>query len=70
MQIDAAGTFAGNFQYYHGLAPAASDSAAENGASGGRVRAPAARCQQIQSGTSRWLIRLDAGLNPDITVAV
>jgi hypothetical protein len=28
------------------------------------------RCQQRESGTFRWLIRLDAGLKPDITVAV
>jgi DNA invertase Pin-like site-specific DNA recombinase len=29
-----------------------------------------ARCGQRESGTFRWLIRLDAGLLPDITVAV
>jgi DNA invertase Pin-like site-specific DNA recombinase len=29
-----------------------------------------ARCRQITSGAYRWLIRLDAGLRPDITVAV
>jgi len=29
-----------------------------------------ARCRQQDSGSFRWLIRLDAGLNPDITVAV
>jgi DNA invertase Pin-like site-specific DNA recombinase len=29
-----------------------------------------ARCRQRDSGASRWLIRIDAGLNPDITVAV
>jgi len=29
-----------------------------------------ARCQQRKSGTFRWLIRVDAGLRPDITVAV
>ena len=29
-----------------------------------------ARCRQIGSGASRWLIRLDAGLVPDITIAV
>jgi len=29
-----------------------------------------ARCRQIHSGAFRWLIRLDAGLSPDITVAV
>ena len=29
-----------------------------------------ARCRQLESGSFRWLIRLDAGLRPDITVAV
>jgi DNA invertase Pin-like site-specific DNA recombinase len=29
-----------------------------------------ARCRQTHSGAFRWLIRLDAGLKPDITVAV
>jgi hypothetical protein len=29
-----------------------------------------ARCRQIASGAFRWLIRLDSGLRPDITVAV
>ena len=29
-----------------------------------------ARCRQSDSGAFRWLIRFDAGLNPDITVAV
>jgi hypothetical protein len=29
-----------------------------------------ARCRQIASGAFRWLIRVDAGLKPDITVAV
>ena len=29
-----------------------------------------ARCRQIESGAFRWLIRVDAGLKPDITVAV
>ena len=29
-----------------------------------------ARCRQRDSGAFRWLIRMDAGLNPDITVAV
>lgn len=29
-----------------------------------------ARCQQREGGSFRWLIRLDAGLKPDITVAV
>jgi DNA invertase Pin-like site-specific DNA recombinase len=29
-----------------------------------------ARCWQRQPGTYRWLIRVDSGLNPDITVAV
>ena len=29
-----------------------------------------ARCRQRDSGAFRWLIRIDAGLNPDITVAV
>ena len=29
-----------------------------------------ARCRQADSGTLRWLVRLDTGLNPDITVAV
>jgi DNA invertase Pin-like site-specific DNA recombinase len=29
-----------------------------------------ARCRQKDSGVFRWLIRLDTGLNPDITVAV
>ena len=29
-----------------------------------------ARCRQIDSGAFRWLIRLDAGLRPDITIAV
>jgi len=29
-----------------------------------------ARCRQIHSGAFRWLVRLDAGLSPDITVAV
>jgi hypothetical protein len=29
-----------------------------------------ARCRQIDSGRFRWLIRLDAGLKPDITVAL
>jgi DNA invertase Pin-like site-specific DNA recombinase len=29
-----------------------------------------ARCQQRESGAFRWLIRVDAGLKPDITVAV
>ncbi len=29
-----------------------------------------ARCRQTHSGAFRWLIRLDAGLSPDITVAV
>lgn len=29
-----------------------------------------ARCRQAASGSFRWLIRLDAGLKPDVTVAV
>jgi DNA invertase Pin-like site-specific DNA recombinase len=29
-----------------------------------------ARCRHLPSGSSRWLIRVDAGLNPDITVAI
>ncbi len=29
-----------------------------------------ARCRQRESGSFRWLVRLDAGLKPDITVAV
>jgi hypothetical protein len=29
-----------------------------------------ARCRQTDSGAFRWLIRVDAGLKPDITVAV
>jgi len=29
-----------------------------------------ARCQQRESGALRWLIRVDAGLRPDITVAI
>jgi DNA invertase Pin-like site-specific DNA recombinase len=29
-----------------------------------------ARCRRIESGQFRWLIRVDAGLKPDITVAV
>jgi len=29
-----------------------------------------ARCRQTASGSHRWLIRLDAGLMPDITVAL
>ena len=29
-----------------------------------------ARCRHTSSGSSRWLIRVDAGLNPDITVAI
>jgi DNA invertase Pin-like site-specific DNA recombinase len=29
-----------------------------------------ARCRQTEAGSFRWLIRLDAGLRPDITVAV
>ncbi len=29
-----------------------------------------ARCRQTESGAFRWLIRVDAGLKPDITVAV
>jgi DNA invertase Pin-like site-specific DNA recombinase len=29
-----------------------------------------ARCRQIASGAFRWLIRVDAGLKPDITIAV
>ena len=29
-----------------------------------------ARCRQRESGLLRWLIRVDSGLNPDITVAV
>ena len=29
-----------------------------------------ARCRQIDSGAFRWVIRVDAGLRPDITVAV
>jgi hypothetical protein len=29
-----------------------------------------ARCRQRESGSARWLIRVDSGLNPDITVAV
>lgn len=29
-----------------------------------------ARCRQTTAGASRWLIRLDAGLQPDITVAI
>jgi DNA invertase Pin-like site-specific DNA recombinase len=29
-----------------------------------------ARCRQTEAGAFRWLIRLDAGLKPDITVAV
>ncbi len=29
-----------------------------------------ARCRQKESGSLRWLIRVDSGLNPDITVAV
>jgi hypothetical protein len=29
-----------------------------------------ARCRQTDSGAFRWLIRVDVGLNPDITVAV
>ncbi len=29
-----------------------------------------ARCRQTEAGVFRWLIRFDAGLNPDITVAV
>jgi DNA invertase Pin-like site-specific DNA recombinase len=29
-----------------------------------------ARCRQTQSGAFRWLIRVDAGLRPDITLAV
>ena len=29
-----------------------------------------ARCRQRESGSSRWLIRFDAGLKPDLTVAV
>jgi DNA invertase Pin-like site-specific DNA recombinase len=29
-----------------------------------------ARCRRIESGAFRWLIRVDAGLTPDITVAV
>ena len=28
------------------------------------------RCQQSEAGTSRWVIRLDEGLKPDITIAV
>jgi DNA invertase Pin-like site-specific DNA recombinase len=28
------------------------------------------RCRQLESGTFRWLIRLESGLKPDITVAV
>jgi hypothetical protein len=29
-----------------------------------------ARCRQTEAGLFRWLIRVDAGLKPDITVAV
>lgn len=29
-----------------------------------------ARCQQRESGVLRWLIRIDAGLRPDVTVAI
>jgi hypothetical protein len=29
-----------------------------------------ARCQQRESGSLRWLIRIDAGLKPDITIAM
>jgi hypothetical protein len=29
-----------------------------------------ARCQQTEAGHRRWLIRLDVGLRPDITLAV
>jgi hypothetical protein len=29
-----------------------------------------ARCGRTESGSFRWLIRLDTGLNPDITIAV
>ncbi len=28
------------------------------------------RCQQSEAGTARWIIRLDEGLKPDITIAV
>ena len=29
-----------------------------------------ARCWQTKAGSSRWLIRLDTGLGPDITIAL
>jgi hypothetical protein len=29
-----------------------------------------ARCRQTTAGASRWLILLEAGLQPDITVAI
>ena len=29
-----------------------------------------ARCWQTKAGSSRWLIRLDSGLGPDITIAL